>query len=110
MSRKKQEQINGKTETFKPTTLDQIWGDTGLFRYNTLNEEEYKNSLDEMDKSDLQSHARKVGVFPDDNREVLYRKLLKEFRMFTSAYRVPTHKIDSKPISKESLRVLSEGK
>ena len=34
-------QTHGKEE-FKPTTLDQIWGDTGISKYGTLNEDEYE--------------------------------------------------------------------
>ena len=38
----KNSQTHGKVET--PNSLDQIWGDTGISKYGTLNLEEYKNS------------------------------------------------------------------
>lgn len=114
MARKKktevQEQVNGQVEGYKPSTLDQIWGDTGISRYNTLDETVYKKTLDEMNKSDLQSHARKMGIFPSDDREILNRKLLKEFRLFVSMYKVPPPKIDTKQPSAEALKILSEGR
>ena len=47
MARKKQiselSQTHGKVEDFKPTTLDQIWGDDGLSKYQTLDEVQYRN-------------------------------------------------------------------
>ena len=47
-------QAHGKDETkeFQPTTLDQVWGDTGLWKYNTMNEDEYKDQLKQMSKAD----------------------------------------------------------
>ena len=41
-------QTHGKEEgNFKPTTLDQIWGDDGVSKYGTLNEAEYIKKIDE---------------------------------------------------------------
>ena len=34
------EQIHGKEDKFEPTSLDQIWGDTGMYKYGTFNEGE----------------------------------------------------------------------
>lgn len=38
-------QIDAKEELGKPTTLDQIWGDTGLQKYGTNNFDQYKDYL-----------------------------------------------------------------
>ena len=35
-------QIDAKEETGRPTTLDQIWGDTGISKYGTNDFEYYK--------------------------------------------------------------------
>ncbi len=109
--KKKITQINGKEETFKPSTLDQIWGDTGVSKYNTLDLAKYKESLEEMNLSDLQSHAIKIGVWSADGRDVLTRKLLKEFSYFVGAYRQPRQapSIPKTP-SANTLKILAEGR
>ena len=110
-SMKSLSQAHGKEETTQPTTLDQIWGDTGLTKYNTLDEEEYGGQLDNFTKSELQAHATKVGLIPVDNRETLKTRLVREFNKHTSAYRKPATK-PSKAIklSTEVKKILSEGK
>ncbi len=49
MPRKKKlkelKQTDGKAEPAKPTTLDQIWGNTGLTKYGTADVEEYKEYI-----------------------------------------------------------------
>jgi len=105
-------QIHAKEEKdFQPTTLDQIWGDDGLGLYSTLNEEEYLESLSEMNTTDLQRHAIKVGVVPDHKVETTKKRLLSAFRTHISAYRKPSS-ISQKPksISKEIKNILSEGR
>tara|TARA_R100000008_G_C3566101_1_gene159227 strand:+ start:561 stop:965 length:405 start_codon:yes stop_codon:yes gene_type:complete len=108
---KSMSQAHGKQETTEPTTLDQIWGDTGLTKYNTLDEKEYINSLDDMTKSELQAHATKVGLIPVDNRETLKTRLLREFNKHTSSYKKPSMKASKKvKLSPEIKKILSEGK
>ena len=53
---KKLDQVHGKQENFKPSTLEQIWGDEGLGLYSTLNEEEYVEIISEFNVTDLQRH------------------------------------------------------
>lgn len=105
-------QLHGKAEEFEVTTLDQIWGDTGLSRYSTLNEEVYKNYLSELNKTDLQTHASQVGIIPIDNIEMLNKRLVKEFLKYVSAYKKPTQTKQSEQIalSKEAKRILEEGR
>lgn len=113
MGRKKLEnmsQTHGKTETFKPTTLDQIWGDTGNSKYGTLNEEEYESQLNEMNKSDLQTHATKIGLVPIDDRVRLTKRLLSEFRVHVASYKRPEFKQSNPKISKEVAKILAEGR
>lgn len=103
-------QVHGKVEDFKPTTLDQIWGDDGLTKYQTLNEDQYKNFLSDMGKTELHAHCGKVGVVPIDNREMLEKKLVIEFLKHVNSYRVPNNKTISTSLSKDALDVLKEGK
>lgn len=104
-------QAHGKQEKFVPTTLDQVWGDTGISKYKTLDEAAYAAELAEMNKSDLISHACKVGVVPADDRERLIKKLLTQFKQHVSQYRVASLKPEApKEVSKEVLKILAEGR
>ena len=115
---KKMSQTHGKDESakpkFEPRTLDQVWGDTGLGKYKTFDEGKYKDKLDNMAKTDLQTHATKVGLVPIDNRSTLTQRLMREFRKHVNAFK-PSSVKASKPIAKDSLpqevkRILDEGK
>ena len=80
-STKSLSQTHGKEEKkTRPTTLDQIWGDTGLSKYGTMDEAAYAEEISSMSKSDLQAHASTVGIIPIDNREMLSQRLIREFR------------------------------
>ena len=103
-------QLHGKVENFEPSTLDQVWGDTGLSKYNTLNEESYKLYLSELNKIDLQTHASQVGLIPIDNLEMLTKRLTKEFLKHVSIYKTPAKQPDQTTISKEARRILEEGR
>jgi hypothetical protein len=104
-------QTHGKQEKFVPTTLDQVWGDTGINRYKTMETEDYSRFLTELNKSDLQAHAVKVGVLPTDNRDMLTKKLLAAFKNYVAAYRKPNIELpNSSKVSDKTLRILSEGR
>tara|TARA_Y100000310_G_scaffold101430_1_gene99495 strand:- start:71 stop:448 length:378 start_codon:yes stop_codon:yes gene_type:complete len=102
-------QTHGKEEGVKPTSLDQIWGDTGLSKYKTLDKGEYEGQIKDMNKSDLQTHATKVGLVPVDDMPLLRRRLMKEFEKHVAAYRVP-NKTKSSKLDSEAVKILSEGK
>ena len=105
------EQTHGKMEEFQPSTLDQIWGDSGMSKYKTLKEEEYEQQLRDFSRADLQAHAVKVGLIPIDNSDQLRKRLLTEFRKYASVYKAPIHaKKDEKPLSKQAMKILNEGK
>lgn len=114
MPRKKLNSLNqthGKEEKFAPTSLDQVWGDTGLSKYNTFSAEEYRAKLAEMNKADLRAHAAKMGIIPVDNRELIIKSLIRKFNQHVSAYQrpiIPQNK--NKVLSKEALDILAEGK
>ena len=107
-------QTHGKVETAetKPTTLDQIWGDTGMHKYKTLDEEEYKQHLKEMAKVDLQAHAVTIGLIPVDNTEQLKKRLLTEFKKYAATYKLPnlSKGNDKLKLTKEIQQILNEGK
>ena len=104
-------QAHGKEEKFEPTTLEQIWGDDGSTTYGTLNENQYANQLDDMNMSDLQTHASTVGIIPIDNRSTLRERLLRDFRKHVSSYKKPTHQTESpRDVNPETIKILSEGR
>ena len=108
---KKMSQTHAKVEKFEPTTLDQIWGDDGSSMYGTLKEDNYQERLDEMNMSDLQSHASRVGIIPIDNRGMLKERLIREFRKHVSAYQKPiVTQDDSETVDKDVMKILSEGR
>lgn len=104
-------QIDAKEELGKPTTLDQIWGDTGFQKYGTNNFDEYKDYLRSLNRSDIQAHAIKIGMLPTDNHEILVARLEREFQRHVSAYQAPAdNNKKQKKISKEVQKILSEGR
>ena len=110
-STKSLSQTHGKEEKrTRPTTLDQIWGDTGLSKYGTMDEKAYAEEISSMSKSDLQAHASTVGIIPVDNREMLSQRLLREFRKHVASYNTPMEKKRSVTLSGAAKAILSEGR
>ena len=103
-------QVHGKTEGVAPTTLNQIWGDDGVWKYSTMKVDEYKVQLDEYNLTDLQRHASKVGIIPIESRVRLQDTLLKEFKKHVSAYNVPSDPLQDTDISEEAMKILKEGR
>lgn len=101
--------IDAKQDKFEPTTLDQIWGDSGISKYNTMELNKYEQSLSEMSKTDLREHAVKVGLFPVDNREILVKRLVAEFRKHVASFTKPIKKQKELKISKKAMDILKEG-
>ena len=96
---------------FEPTSLDQIWGDTGSAKYGTLEELKYISQIKAMNKSDLHSHAIKLGILPVENRELLTNRLLREFKKHTLSYQKPKQS-GTRPqeISNEIKSILAQGR
>lgn len=106
-------QIHGKEDSNSaPTTLDQIWGDTGLWKYSTMNLSEYNEQLQEMTKTDLQAHATKIGLIPVDSREMLTQRLVREFKRHVTSYEDRSNAAvgGSKKVSNSIRRILEEGR
>lgn len=108
---KKLNQTHGKKEEFVPTTLDQLWGNTGVSKYQTLDETEYTNKLGSFNKSDLQAHAIEMGLVPVDDRDKLTLRLVKEFRKHINNYKVPkTSSSSNVKIPDDIRKILNEGR
>lgn len=105
-------QTHGKVEGVRPTTLDQIWGDTGMSKYGTFDAAVYRAQLSEMTKADIRVHARKMGIVPIDNREMLTKSLMRQFNLHVANYNRPQQNISPalKTVPKEVLDILAEGK
>jgi oligoribonuclease NrnB/cAMP/cGMP phosphodiesterase (DHH superfamily) len=98
-------------EEYQPTTLNQIFGDDGGWKYKTLDTDEYKHYLTGMNRSDLQSHAIEIGIIPIDNRDQLTKRLVREFNRHTVAYKKPTKKsVDVTNVTQDVLDILAEGR
>lgn len=105
-------ETNAKTETFKPTTLDMIWGGTGTTKYGTNDVAEYELRLKGFNQTDLHAHARTLGIMPDTNYSLLIRKLRQAFLEHTNAYKIPNAGPKPKPnkVSDAVTKILSEGR
>ena len=104
-------QAHGKNSDAEPRTLDQIWGDDGVWKYNTMNADKYKTQLDEYNLTDLQRHASKLGIIPVESRARLQDTLLKEFRKHISNYNIPADDKDQvREVSEEVSKILREGR
>ena len=96
---------------YAASTLDQIWGDTGLTKYQTLDAKEYRQTINNYNKSDLQTHASKVGLLPLDNVTMLKERLMSEFNRHVASYRKPVDNVNQpQKLSEASKRTLSEGR
>ena len=108
-------QVHGKIDLNKvasnePGTLDRILGES-LNLYTAKDKDEYLNQLNEMNQTDLQSHAYKVGLIPVDDRKLLVARLASEFDKWNStiAPRVEANNIDASTLSKQIQKILREG-
>jgi hypothetical protein len=113
MRKKKLTESHGKVEGSQPTMLEQVWGFNELSKYGTLDEAEYKQRLDEMNRTDLETHARKIGVVIVESSARLQDKLLQEFRNYVFYLRKPAPKVQTQSqgkVSDEVRRILAEGK
>jgi len=104
-------QIDAKEEKGKPTTLDQIWGDSGLNKYGTMDFEEYKSRINFMNRTDIQAHAVQIGILPTDNHQMLVSRLEREFLRHVGSYCAPSDiKTKNTKMPKEVRKILAEGR
>lgn len=94
-----------------PRSLDELFGDTGVSKYKTLDLDKYEASLKEMTKSDLQDHAIKVGLVPVDDYARLKANLVRQFVAHCNNYKqIPPPTNNCKKITPEVKRIMSEGR
>jgi len=111
-SRKHTNEIHGAIDQDQPTNLEQIWGGYNeLAKYGTLDEQEYTSQLDEMNRTDLEAHARKVGLVPIHDSARLKKNLIREFQTYAFYLRKPAkNKPAPKAPSKSVQSILNEGR
>jgi hypothetical protein len=81
------EQAHGRVETKSFTRLEQIWGDDGFWKYNTLDRGQYEDLLKNMNTAELRNHASKLGVMPVASRDRLLKRLVIEFAKHAAIYK-----------------------
>jgi hypothetical protein len=112
-SKKEMLQIHGKEEAGQklPSSLDEILGET-LSIYTANSSEEYRGQLAEMNMTDLQAHAYKIGLVPTPDRKVLTDRLTQEFIKWNSRYgsNVATGQVKSvDDLDAKAKKILREG-
>lgn len=108
-------QITGKTEISNlpnsPSSLDEILGES-LSIYTAKSIEEYESQLSEMNQTDLQVHAYKIGLIPSHDRKLLCERLVTEFKKWFSRYNVKSSTVGVKnveDINSRARKILREG-
>jgi hypothetical protein len=112
-SKKQMLQIHGKEEKTQkqPSSLDEILGET-LSIYTANSSEDYRGQLAEMNMTDLQAHAYKIGLVPTPDRKVLTDRLVQEFVKWNSRYgsNVATGRVKSvEDLDAKAKKILREG-
>jgi hypothetical protein len=112
-SKKEMLQIHGKQEVSQkpPSSLDEILGET-LSIYTAKSSEEYRDQLAEMNMTDLQAHAYKIGLVPTPDRKVLTDRLTQEFVKWNSRYgsNIATGQVKSvEELDSKAKKILREG-
>jgi hypothetical protein len=112
-SKKEMLQVHGKEEENQkpPSSLDEILGET-LSIYTANSSEEYRGQLAEMNMTDLQAHAYKIGLVPTPDRKVLTDRLAQEFVKWNSRYgsNVATGQVKSvDDLDAKAKKILREG-
>ncbi len=78
-------QIDAKEELGRPTTLDQIWGDTGLQKYGTNNFDEYKAHLRSLNRSDIQANSKDTSLLIKP-LQIISKSKKKSLKMYRRSY------------------------
>ena len=117
---KELDQVDGKyvdeTECFQ--TLDALLGQDNSNPYKTSKMEEYESYINELNTTDLQRHAEKVGLVPSVEKRVLKERLTREFRRFqgsrmlisrTDQYANAYQDCNASSLSPNARRILREG-
>ncbi|REK60333.1 MAG: hypothetical protein DWQ49_05865 [Bacteroidetes bacterium] len=93
-----------------PSSLEQVWGNDGTTRYNTLDADVYAARLADMTRVDLQREAQKRGIVPIEDGKKLRDRLIKEFKLYVGSLTMPPiSKKEKKEIPADVLKTLREG-
>jgi len=93
-----------------PSSLEQVWGNDGTTRYNTLDPDIYSTRLADMTRVDLQREAQKRGIVPIEDGKKLRDRLMKEFRLYVGSLTMPPiSRKEKKEIPADVLKTLREG-
>ena len=108
-------QIHGKEEKFDgktmPSSLDEILKEN-LSVYSAQSSEEYRSQLAEMNMTDLQAHAYKIGLVPTEDRRLLTDRLVHEYMKWSSMYGSSTIAGNVQTVGQldaRALKILREG-
>lgn len=108
-------QIHGKDESSLPSnissSLDEILGEK-LSIYTAKSKDEYRGQLAEMNMTDLQAHAYKIGLIPTQDRKVLSDRLVNEFIKWNSRFQSQDSNVNIKSITEldnKAQKILREG-
>lgn len=102
--------IDGKLRDRKPRTIDEVLGVARYSQYATLDENVYKDQIENMLKIDLQAECLRVGLIPHDRTELMHKRLMGAFRQYLScidANNAPQPKDPGNP-SREARDILSK--
>lgn len=86
-------------------TLDDVWG-RKFSPYGTTSLEEYKARIDGLTKFDLQQECIKVGLYPQDDRQVMIDRLTKQCSAHLAAARTAHLKPRAVKVTKAAREVL----
>jgi hypothetical protein len=81
-------QVDGKAQSGNVPeslygSLDQILGENiSVYKAGTV--DEYRAQIAEMNQTDLQTHALKIGLIPIEDRRILVGRLVQEFERWHS--------------------------
>jgi hypothetical protein len=85
--------------------------DRVIQNYKPHDLDSYEHFISNLNTSDLQSHATTVGVMPNQDRSILIKRLLKDFRIKNSeAWNTEKPVELPKKIRQETLDILAQGR
>jgi hypothetical protein len=104
-------QSQGSTNKYGAKTLDDLMG-INSNPYNHPTEEDYIVYLEDLNLNELHDHAIPLSILPKSDRQAMVKLLVREYRIRTSQYfnASEIQPVSSKPISKEMLKILAEGR
>lgn len=113
------DQVDGKIAGGTSRSLDALIGEGSCSPYISKTEKDYEQYISELNATDLDRHAQKVGLAPTFERRVLKERLLREYRKFlASTCLIDQRLVDNHmnvntqgtSLSKQAQKILSEGR